>query len=171
MSVLQITQIQQVTLDQWWKVVNNVFDWFFFVLWCKVDDVMLRLLIVFFLGMFCKLVFCKLENIRWPNNVTWNIQQRCLVKMAKATSHLWQPLTQMLQKGHSFYKKYKLTKMASNINGTSQKWHLITYVVVKNPVLGLNKPRIHCNIEIQYFQYILSINVYRKENHRDHIVH
>ena len=30
-------------------------------------------LIVFFLGMFCKLVFCKLQSIRWPSKVTWNI--------------------------------------------------------------------------------------------------
>ena len=68
MGVLQITQIQQVTLYQWWIVVNNILNWFCFVLSCKMDGVMLRLLIVFFLGMFCKLVFCKLENMRWPSN-------------------------------------------------------------------------------------------------------
>ena len=53
---------------QWWIVVNNILNWFCFVLSCKMDDVMLRLLIVFFLGMFFKLVFCKLENMRWPSN-------------------------------------------------------------------------------------------------------
>ena len=31
---------------------------------------MLRLLIVFFQGMFFKLVFCKLQNMRWTHNVT-----------------------------------------------------------------------------------------------------
>ena len=31
----------------------------------------------------------------------------------------------ILQKGHASYQKYHLTKMAPNINGTSQKWHLI----------------------------------------------
>ena len=32
-----------------------------YIIWCYV----LRLLIVFFLGTFCRLVFCKLENMRW----------------------------------------------------------------------------------------------------------
>ena len=99
----QITQIQQVTLYQWWIVVNNILNWFCFVLSCKMDGVMITLsfiilkndqtffknlvvwtlqdfwsmfghfstlwkkwlwlLIVFFLGM-----FCKLENMRWPSN-------------------------------------------------------------------------------------------------------
>ena len=68
MVVLQITQTQQVTLYQWWIVVNNILNWFCFVLSCKMGGVMLRLLIVFFLGIFCKLVFCKLENMRWPSN-------------------------------------------------------------------------------------------------------
>ena len=54
-------------------IIHNVLNWFFFVLWCKMDDVILRLLIVFFLGMLCKLMFCKLENMRWLSNVTWNI--------------------------------------------------------------------------------------------------
>ena len=40
--------------------------------------------------------------------------------MAKATLHLWHPLTQY----YSSYQKYHLTKMAPNINGTSQKWDL-----------------------------------------------
>ena len=69
MGVLQITQIRQVTIYQLWIVVNNILNWFFFVLWCKMDGLMLRLLIVFFLDMFCKLVFCKLENMRWPSNI------------------------------------------------------------------------------------------------------
>ena len=30
----------------------------------------------------------------------------------------------VLQKGHSSYQKNHLTKMAPNINDTSQKWHL-----------------------------------------------
>ena len=68
MGVLQITQIRQVTLYQWWIVVNNFLNWFCFVLSCNMNGVMLRLLMTFFLGMFCKLVFCKSENMRWPSN-------------------------------------------------------------------------------------------------------
>ena len=30
----------------------------------------------------------------------------------------------ILQKGHSSYQEYHLTKVAPNVNGTSQKWHL-----------------------------------------------
>ena len=40
--------------------------------------------------------------------------------MAKATLYLWHSLTQY----YSSYQKYHLTKMAPNINGTSQKWDL-----------------------------------------------
>ena len=35
----------------------------------------------------------------------------------------------MLQKGRSSYKKYHRTKMAPNINETSQKWHLTTCII------------------------------------------
>ena len=31
---------------------------------------MLRLLTVLFLSMFCKLVFCKLKNMKWPGDAT-----------------------------------------------------------------------------------------------------
>ena len=34
----------------------------------------------------------------------------------------------VLQKRYSSYLKYWLTKMAPNINGTSKKWHLTTYI-------------------------------------------
>ena len=34
------------------------------------------------------------------------------------------PIDIMLQKGHSSYQKYHLTKMAPNMNDTSQKRHL-----------------------------------------------
>ena len=102
MGVLQITQIRQVTLYQWWIVVNNILNWFCFDFSCKIDDVMLRLLIVFFPGMFCKLVFCKLENMRWPSNNQKYLTE-VLGQMAKATLHLWHPLTQMLQKRHCSY--------------------------------------------------------------------
>ena len=43
---------------------------FYFALWHKMDNDMLRLLTFFFLGMFCNLMFCKLQNMRWPSNVT-----------------------------------------------------------------------------------------------------
>ena len=45
--------------------------------------------------------------------------------------------------------------MAPNKNGTSQKWHPTTYIVVKNPGLSLNKPRGHCNIEFGVKGYFL----------------
>ena len=70
MGVLQIKQKRQVILSQWWIAANVLNNFFYFVLWHKMDNNMLRLLIIFFLGMFCKLVFCKLQNIRWPSNVT-----------------------------------------------------------------------------------------------------
>ena len=61
-----------------------------------VND-MLRLLIVFFIGM-----FCKLQNMRWPCNVTTVICCRrclqCLVKIAETTLHLWHPLKQCYKK-------------------------------------------------------------------------
>ena len=38
--------------------------------------------------------------------------------MAKATLHLWHPLTQMLQ------KKALLSKIPTRKNGTQCKWHL-----------------------------------------------
>ena len=71
------------------------------------------LLIAFFRGMFCKLVFFRLQNMRWTTNVTWiiNLNQSCLVKVAKATLHLWHPLTQCYKKGTPLIK-----------NTTSQKW-------------------------------------------------
>ena len=34
----------------------------------------------------------------------------------------------VLQKGHSSYQKYYLTKMATNLKGTLKKWHLKTYI-------------------------------------------
>ena len=41
-------------------------------------------------------------------------------------------IDKMLQKGHSSYQKYHLTKMVPNINGTSQKWHLTKTISHKN---------------------------------------
>ena len=35
----------------------------------------------------------------------------------------------ILQKGHSSYQKYHLTKMAPHKNGISQKWHLKTFII------------------------------------------
>ena len=45
-----------------------------------------------------------------------------------AKSHLTfpAPIDTVLQKRHSSYRKYHFTKMAPNLNGTSQKWHLTT---------------------------------------------
>ena len=34
------------------------------------------------------------------------------------------PIDTVLQKGNSSYQKYLLAKMAPNINGMSQNWHL-----------------------------------------------
>ena len=65
---------------------------------------MLRLLIVFFLSMFYKLLFCKLQNMRWSSNVTSIIFN---------TLHLWHALTQCYKKGYSSYQKYHLKKMTS----------------------------------------------------------
>ena len=70
---------------------------------------MLRLLIVFFLGMFWKLVFCKLENMRWPSNNLKYLTE-VLGQMAKATLHLWHTLTQMLQKKALFLSKIPTPK-------------------------------------------------------------
>ena len=39
------------------------------------------------------------------------------------------PTETVLQKGHSSYQKYQLAKMAPNINGISQKWHLKTILL------------------------------------------
>ena len=46
------------------------------------------------------------------------------------------PNDRILQKGHSLYQKYKLTKMALNINDISQKCHL-TKMVSHNLILGI----------------------------------
>ena len=35
----------------------------------------------------------------------------------------------ILQKGHSSHQKYYLIKMAPNINGASQNWHLRSYII------------------------------------------
>ena len=35
----------------------------------------------------------------------------------------------ILQKGHSSYQKYHLTKMAPHKNDISQKWHLKTFII------------------------------------------
>ena len=43
----------------------------------------------------------------------------------------------ILQKGHSCYEKYHLTKMAININGTWQEWHLKKMTSQK---YGISKP-------------------------------
>ena len=51
-------------------------QFFYFVLWHKMDNDVLRLLIVFFLGMFWKLVFCKLQNMKWPSNLTSSVFNR-----------------------------------------------------------------------------------------------
>ena len=51
MSVLKITQIRHA-LNQWWIVANVLNQFFYFVLWRKMDDVMLRLLIVLILSIF-----------------------------------------------------------------------------------------------------------------------
>ena len=45
------------------------------------------------------------------------------------------PIDTMLQKGHSSYQKYHLTKMALKINDTSQKWCLTTYITGFSEVL------------------------------------
>ena len=80
---------------------------------------MLRLLIVFFLGMFCKLVgvlqITKYE-MDMKRNLDYMLQRclQCLVKIAEATLHLWHPLTLCYKKGHFSYQKYHLTKMASH---------------------------------------------------------
>ena len=39
------------------------------------------------------------------------------------------PIDTVLQKGHSFYQKYHLAKMAPNINDISQKWYLTTILL------------------------------------------
>ena len=44
--------------------------------------------------------------------------------MAESTLHLWHSFTQYYKKGHYSYQNYHLTRMATNINGTSQKCHL-----------------------------------------------
>ena len=74
---------------QWWIVVNNIFNWFCFVLSCKMDDVMFRLLIVFFLVMFFKLVFCKLENMRWPSNNLKHLTEVLRSKWLNGTQYKW----------------------------------------------------------------------------------
>ena len=39
------------------------------------------------------------------------------------------PIDTILPKRHCSYQKYHLTKIAANINGTSQKWHLKTFII------------------------------------------
>ena len=93
--------------------------------------------------MFCKFVFYKLRNIRWPSKVAWNIYQRCLVKMAKVTLHLWLPLAKCYKTGTSLtsilllYFLYYFMKMALNINGTLKTWHLIKSAFYKNGISKL----------------------------------
>ena len=46
-------------------------------------------------------------------------------------------IDRILQKGHYSYQKDHLTKMAANINGTSQKWHLTKTASHKNSISKL----------------------------------
>ena len=121
MGVLQITQICSVTFNQWW-IVANVLNQIFknFALWHKMDNDMWRLLIVFFLGMFCKLVFCKLQNMRWTRNVTSII---CCRGACSAWSKLLKPPYIYGTQWH--YVTKKDSSLIKNI--ISQKWHLTTY--------------------------------------------
>ena len=119
MNVLQITQIHSVTFNLWWIVANVLNHFFNFVLWRKMDNDMLRLLIVFFLGMFCKLVGVlqiRKYEIDTQCNLNYMLQRclQCLVKVAEANLHLWQPLTLCYKKWHFSYQKYHLTKMTSH---------------------------------------------------------
>ena len=72
-------------------------SFFYFVLWHKMDNDMLRLLIVFFLGM-----FCKLQNMRWTRNITSIICCRgaCSAwsKLVKPLDNLWHPRALLLSK-------------------------------------------------------------------------
>ena len=95
-----------------------------------------NLLMVFFLDILWKLVFCKTHNMGWPSNITWNIKQRCLVKWLKPPA-LMAPIDTLLQKKHSSYQEYHLTKMAPNLFGASQKWHLKKTASHKNGISKL----------------------------------
>ena len=85
-----------------------------------MDGLMLRLLIVFFLDMFCKLVFCKLENMRWPSNIPEISNRSVWSKWLKPPYIYGTHWHKCHKKGHSSYQKYQLTKMAPTINGTTQ---------------------------------------------------
>ena len=83
-----------VNLNRWWIVAKIVWNRFcYFVLWCKMNewmnDVMLRLLTVFFVGMFSELVFCKLQNTRWLSNIKWNTGAWSKKHNKNATLQLW----------------------------------------------------------------------------------
>ena len=77
------------------------------------------LLVVFFLGIFCKLVFCKLQKMRWPSNCNCNC--RHLVKMAEVTSNIcgthWHGVTK---------RALLLSKKPPRKNDTLHKWRLTT---------------------------------------------
>ena len=117
------------------QIVNYIIIWIFFEgLFCwlkyaskwRLQEVNFRHipLVVFSLGIFCKLVFFKLQNMRWPSNVTWNIN--------------WCPCSKWL-KPPNIYRThwYSVTKrvlLLSKIplpkNGTQNKWHLTTTLLV-----------------------------------------
>ena len=91
---------------------------------------MLRLLIVFFLGMFWKLVFRKLQNVRWIRNVTLIL---CCRGAWSAWSKLLKPPYIYRTHWHCITKKY--TSLIKNI--TSQKLHLTIYTANLHTLLLL----------------------------------
>ena len=111
---LLVIQSFQITFE-------DISCWSKHALYVKIAEIWIfrhSLLIVTFLGMFCKFVFCKLQIKRCPSNITWNY----LTEVLDQNSHLtfMAPIDIILQKGHS-YQKYHLTKMAPNINDISHK--------------------------------------------------
>ena len=72
-----------------------------------------------------------------------------LTELLSQNDHLtfMEPVDIILQKGHSSYQKYHLTKVTPTINGTSQKWHLTeklgamceSYTIFKNSLLKITQ--------------------------------
>ena len=73
-KIVQVTLYRRLLIKQsiesFLKGFLLIKTWFYVKI---AENIVFSLLIVFSQGMFCKLAFCKLQNMRWPSNVTWNI--------------------------------------------------------------------------------------------------
>ena len=109
-------------MNLFWRVFLIIKIWFYVKI---TENLIFRhsLLIVFFVDMFCRLVFCKLQNMRRPSNVQRALTEG-LVKMAKPPNIYgthWHSVTK---------RALLLSKVPPPKNETQHKWHLAATLLV-----------------------------------------